>query len=646
MNHASCYGSGYPALPIHQRIRDRGVRCLVAFCSVSRYCGYIHKTLAQVLILALLALNLSQAAVCTLTSNSGGWSAATWSGCTPGTSDRAVIPAGKSVTLNTDVSVFSVQNFGTLGWDGATHTLTINSTGSNPVGSGTATNPGLDATMGGIMADSGTLALQRGAGAGVLTITSPGHTNPIYIRHMFTGGGVTAPASILLDYVILFNAGVNSPGFTGVANLSDGGTLSANHGRTVGGYIGFESYNGGETFSNWHLESLTAASGILLSTNTGVTISGVWESNPLADGHTVECINPCSGLSMTNSGQIGTTAHTHNLFQVDVGSATMATLNTASGNAWKSLRTVARTDNDIAFEPNGQLATSATAWNIFGNSVEDAYTSVHISNNAVYQYNVYQGTNIHSGEGQGSLCASFGGGPTTCDHNMGYQKDSLGSIGVFGFDYPACSMIATHNTLILAGTETGNSNAFTVGEGITGSHAECRTNVVKYNLVAGIWSNGFANQNPETTYAADITVGGVGIGLWNNAASMLAGNTAYSTAGGLPAGQGWDNGITVHPNAIYSDVTLSPGIFPFLDPGRTMERYSAKIGLDGTAAALFACFAKADGVEGALTTGCTQAELYAWQVAGFQLVQRLPLAADGTPFGAHATPAYPTTVMP
>src|SRR5262249_34157892 len=115
---------------------------------------------------------------------------ATWVGGTVPTDGNCVV-IRHELTLDQDwgteggigLGWVRIENGGMLHSDCATpHTIYFGSTGSDPIGSGGAYNPGADASMFGLFVSSGKLSLTC-AQPNNVTITSADERDPWYIHH-------------------------------------------------------------------------------------------------------------------------------------------------------------------------------------------------------------------------------------------------------------------------------------------------------------------------------------------------------------------------------------------------------------------------------------------------------------------------------
>jgi len=166
-------------------------------------------------------------AVCTWNAGANGnWNVAgNWdTGTVPGDGDEAVIDTAYTVTINADIGTTGNgikwiklnHASAVLSFDAAaSRTVYFASTGTDPVGDGTAGTPGATSTMFGFIVAKGYLDLE-GTSTNKLTVTTGDDTNPCYIKHYWGDLGSYTYAKLKLRYCNLNHLGTNTAQFRGI----------------------------------------------------------------------------------------------------------------------------------------------------------------------------------------------------------------------------------------------------------------------------------------------------------------------------------------------------------------------------------------------------------------------------------------------
>lgn len=295
------------------------------------------------------------AATCTAAGN-GNWSTIAWSGCAggPSSGDAAVIPSGRSVTLDVStpaMASLAVAGTLTLGNNATVRTLTI--TGPLTV-SGTVAVANFTAThvlqIGGNIANTGTFSLARDANSvcdtvfnGVTqTVTGTTRFNDITVNNGSTvtlSDAVTVVGTTDIGGSLVIGNTTGTKTFTGNVSIASGAvwTNAVNEDISMGGSLAndgsFLSGTGTYTFTNAG-QQWSGAAGIIFSGS--VTVSGT-----RANATTTTVAGNIGGAStLTNgAGRL-----------LRIGGSVTATLNaSASGNTVEYNGTGAQTADNVTY---------------------------------------------------------------------------------------------------------------------------------------------------------------------------------------------------------------------------------------------------------------------------------------------------------
>jgi|GEM_PF-2651787 len=522
-----------------------------------------------------------------LTSTSTGGNASnaqTWGGTSLGTGDGMCLIVQGPVVLDQDLGtsggtgVYTIvqSGSGSLAVDSsASRHIYFASTGSDPIGSGSYSNPAADATMYGFFFPAGTLSL-AGTQSNPVIINSAGGVFPWYVNGNVNGSN---SFNLTVKWCDCYNLGTNSllyEGFSALGNWNATltGNLDVENSRFTSPYEVISVRN-----STWS-SSLTFVNNVVTGRRSGVatidfvnlslasgTVRNNTESAPATVGWFTS-LAEVSGSSFTYTGNVVSGAPS-----VSIGNLAINGDLQGSGAIEDNL-----TYNDPA--QAGALAASGmslTQTSVFTGAIDSNYcencnqaiavrgidtaASLTLSNN-------FSVTNHLAWEGQGIYFIQ--GGTATLTGNVGIFTDltSAGSENcIFAYDTKTV-LIATNNTCHSVAGPGTFSLGIVIGE--PGYHVSSAA--VDYNLVSG-YQYGILDFDSGNQYFNLYAGAGVHQNdVWNS-------GTPYFSYGS----PGFDNGSQPHPSAIYGDLTLDPG---YLDPTRlSLANYDSQVlGGPGTAA--------------------------------------------------------------
>lgn len=574
---------------------------------------------------------------------SGNWSnTATWTGgVVPGNGDDARI--GHAVVIDQNIGtagngIRRIHVFGASASltvdNSAARTITFASTGSDPVGSGTATNPGADATMFGIFAASGVLDL-TGTAVNPVTLTSQDDASPIYIHHNWGDvdfGGTTRnnEMPLTLKFCVLKHLGANVDQYRGVDWYSGStGTPPV----TIEDCRFEDCYNA--LYSTFSRGQYLIRRNDFASTRSSLY---VFLGRPCANGSEI----------------------VDNTFR-----ATGAI--TAFQQAWEAI--------GITIEGNAVRSSSGTAVLRQPNNNTEAGTLNFTARNNLCHGGAIGGTAFRHGGSfaggaviDGFACfnadyAVFTTSPAssvsrvfarTGDTTPGAHAPLITSRGTHSFRHCVVVFDATatqnngffcwapdqldptiptveHCTFVNLGSKAGSRYGISFGNGTAGhpvTSARCRSNISQG------WAEGIKDYPGDGTlvnqYADD---GPNGVGVHHNA--TLDNTTDYVRSSGAPwDSNNFDDGTTAHPNAAYGDLSdIDP---QFLAPDRTVETWDASLGGPGTLDHAFAELAKRCGVVGGADSAYAIGDLIDYLIDGYRPTNPafIGTAHDGGTIGA------------
>lgn len=549
----------------------------------------------------------------------GNWSSSgqtTWNETgVPGSGDVVKI-GNHTITIDQDISgVLRIQVNGAsakLKFDtptsGVARTVAFGSTGTDPIGTGSATAPSdTDATMFGFYIIRGTLELV-GTSSAKCTVTTADDSSPFYIRHNWGDGGSFVGANFDIQHCNLKHLGTGTDGWYGIYwryDTGNTGVLSyckvedyyramhqpagGNAGTTTITFNHFDGCRGPGSNAAHTIQSAIATAAnwtITDNTETGATASGAMFSSlyrpanfSAARNVVVAKDNTVERAGMDTGTNVGSTPAIVVDEQVVLNRKTTLNASTYGFLASGSLNTANGTlliKRGVS-ERCARLQCGGTG----SPTIEDSY------------FLAGQDSNLR----QGAIFISQG--TPTIQRNIVVTTDAASDMGIFMYkgSSGATSPVIDHNTVYHRGTA--------VGSGIyCGETGNLSTNdLVKNNLVVG-FDKGIRSHT-GITFVSDYQSAGV------HHNGTHGNTTAYDKDGST----NFDNGTTAHPNALYGDVTGDPG---WADPdNRTSATWDSSLGGAGTLDNLATEFAKRSGFGGTYNTAYTVANLRAYLFAGF-----------------------------
>jgi hypothetical protein len=626
-----------------------------------------------ILIIALLLLApLGFAQTLILSTANGNWSStATWAGgVVPGDGDFVVVK--HNVTINQNIGTVGGggvntirQELGTLNSDGNAHTITFNSTGTNPIGSGIEANPGADATMMGFFVSKGTSFDLEGTAGNALTIQSANGTSPVYIHHLYgdytgctsftanvcNGSAGNNMIPVTMKYVSMGPViGTASAGYEGIHFEYSGGTgsLDLEHNQLTGlnqVYVSGGQTTGIVTISNNSF--VNPVNQYTIETTTPGTPSWVvtnnTETGSATSGSFVYCLNGCTTMTFTGNTVEGTSSVTRGLLFLNASTGGGHTIN---GNLCYDPAHAGLSTNCLTYKAAATDLTSTVNNNvIFGGyqTLDFAGTgSPTISNNWIVQHsdaNASQGPIITFGSSGQTATNTY-----TITNNTTWL-DTCGASPLLNLfftssaTYPSWNTeIVNHNTFAGCATSVGTY----MTEGITSTSEGIENSVLRNNIgINGAY--GFVDGNTNSTWSStnQFQSSGVHHNLTNN-----QGTAAYEKLGSTWS-VGFDNGTTHHPNALYGDLTVSPN---FINSTASPTNFDSFCDGVGTIADLFTNLSYQSTFGGTYNANCSIAKMLAWLQYQFTPMNS-QLKNAGAPSDCPAScdvgsqPVYPATTM-
>jgi hypothetical protein len=581
--------------------------------------------LITILAVGVFSLNIKTAQAANIVSNqSGPWSStSTWvGGVVPGNGDFVTIASGHTVTID--------QNIGTAGNGiktiriaggtlqasstfGSTLTVTFGSTGSNPIGSGSETNPGSDATMHGFFIESGTLNL-TGATSTPIVLTSQDDASPIYIQHRGDDTGVGA-IDLTLKHVDARHLGTSgTTSFTGVYDYLGGSGVTP--------FLDIESCKFSDlyqinaqtafdptvvvTFNNNYLTGVRSSKAFYMSDgrSNNVTINDNTEDSPVATTTLVSFDYAPTGMNMLRNAVLGTATSPAGLLDTGLSSGGSDIIKNNLGLMPEVVPNT--TANAIQFIKYGGADTT-TPGTIDGNvgfGYEQSivnYGQPEIKNNVMLQY--------EDGYYWQGVYFTYTGVANTHNNVAMIVDDGTGvnSGSICYWTYQNVSGIhVDHNTCVGTTTSPAGETGITAGEpGFPSSGNWARSNLL-YNLL----QNGIISYSAATSSWDVADAGFNGAAVHHNDIYPQI-TTSYNKYYTVP---GFDNGTTTHPNALYGDLSVNPN---FVDITRRPSKWDTSLGGAGTNANIIAQLSKRSGFGGSYNSAYNIPALLTYMQGGF-----------------------------
>ena len=528
----------------------------------------------------------------------------------------------------------------------------FNSTGTNPIGSGSVTNPGSDATAFGLFISYGTFQF-LGDANDQLTLTPANTSYPIYIVHEYNAysggigigsGGETGGAtqsihggSLTCRYCRFVNVG--SPAFPatmeGLAyelRASETTPTSAldienfefdsPYEFTVGNSLtGIFNYNW--TMANGWFNGCTGQFLFNIANvyGGGFTITNFTETGCSTTGQTAKFIYRPAGLTWTGNVTVGSSDGTVQRGQLFIqGSGSIIGPLTITSNVVLNAEGVVNSSSnafDIRFPANDSSST------IGGNIAWGTYQPFHFVSGAgtsgALLFNNWGAQWKEAAAGQGVFESA--GCYFNLKNNIAIIENDHGNIPMLLYSSagscPAAAVFKVdNNTLYFASPGNGNSAGVDFGDTGGSASAVASPSWFRSNIIFGAHS-GFVN-NAADNYS---TTGSYGVGLSNNLVSGAASGRDYCGSGATcpthGTATGYDNHSVYHPNlASYGDLNDSTNPL-FTDPTRRPTGYSASCGGQGTIADLGTQYSLRNGLGSSYNHCYDIPKMLTWLQAGF-----------------------------
>lgn len=560
---------------------------------------------------------------------SGNWSDATkWTpNGVPGDGDFASI--GHAIVINQNIGTNGngikriTITAGSLSFDAATNRIIyFGSTGTDPIGSGSAAAPANDATMFGFFNNYGGTITLVGSPSAILTITTGNNSSPWYLYNQMGG------ANFSFRYVDSYHMGTTSVNFRGleVGTGYQNFTVAIDHNRFTDYYeivlLGVDDTAYAINFNMFTAGRASGANGHISGagrTAPSLSISDNTLTAPVNDAYFIILNNLPNGSLIRRNALFGTpTAMVSlGLFASGSGHSILNNLvvnsNSASGLNGMSAQTNTTTTQGNYF--SGQFLAGID----IGNQTGSLVTANFLSQEGYAWF------------GQGNI---FGASvaSTTISYNVMVNETAnlvQASESMLLWNTNVNSNLVNHNTVLgppclNGGARSANSLGISFGE----PSASGTLNIFRNNFVCG-WVNGYYD-DANVAYAADFS----GVGVHHNA---FYDNTAHFLT---PNGNGEANFGTAHPNAAYGEVVLSSSP-AFVDPLRRLATWDAELGGPGTNANAFTELSKRSGFGGSYNSDYNIPDLMTYVLAGFSPTNSAlaGAASDGTDIGAVAVTA-------
>ncbi|KKT14697.1 MAG: hypothetical protein UV94_C0008G0013 [Parcubacteria group bacterium GW2011_GWC1_43_30] len=589
----------------YERERVNNPRQVSIFPNISVFCASkrnLHIILLSLLLLLWFTPASSAWAAAFTSKATGNWSASgqtTWNEAgVPGDGDTVSIAGAHTITID--------QNIGTNGNGikqiilnhasarlqfsnaGSAYTIYFASTGTDPLGGGTNTNPTFaSASMFGFFVARGTLALD-GDATHIHTITSGNDTNPIYIHHNWGDLGNYTGANLSLTYTIVKHLGTNVGGMQGIFWRGETGfTFVVDHSQFDDPYsVVYNAAGLAPTFtfnyiSNARSHTLDFTNGVVRA--PGLIITDNTEVTPAASDKAF-----LYALSGSGASGVGITFQ-RNALLANITSKKLIHTQAGSLNGSGGHHNI--TDNVAVSTGSDGIGINTlmtdTELNVYRNVLDGYYQGITQSSESGNIYENMFFANSGSVAGQGQIITYGYASGLTIHHNV-FAFSSLGAdqIALFLFKSGGLgdSGIVKHNTIYTAAIGGGTPRAILIGE----SGYYNTNSIVRDNLVTGPWSQGIADGNgagSTNTYVSDYA----GSGVHHNA--VQGASTGWKNNGGT----NFTDGTNAHPNAVYGDVTTTA---TFVDATRTLLTFDTSLGGAGTYANLFSNLANRCGCTG------------------------------------------------
>ncbi|MEI6660322.1 MAG: peptidoglycan-binding protein [bacterium] len=559
----------------------------------------------------------------------------------------------RNIRVSTSAGVLSVDN-------SVTRTILFASTGTDGIGSGSANSPGTDGNMFGLIGVSGSKILLVGSQSHPVILNSANGTGKIFIRNVwaspFTG------ADLRIIYGDIYNLGINDSSFFGInwGTTFEGPSnfLDIENTRFNSPYMALYllMIDGAATFTSNYITGRSGPQTITVADNRliSITVTDNTEVSPAASGRFF--MTGGYGLVNTNCSRNALSGTPSFFIGGCRTSSVKGNLTTIIGNT---------VNNNLIYNyPNtinlsGGVGNDDLNYLGCGSLTDAGDDTVSICNNNISENQfhafIYGGGTIAnnfvitgSSQSQGSLFLPSAS-KTNLTHNIfKYRNDPTGSnlmLFTYGSLVTNKDLTIDHNTIIGqdSSNPANNNGGIVIGE----PSFPTATNIIRNNLVGNI-NIGISDYSSGNTFAQDYNTFGV---HHNDVYSFST--AAYSTYAdfGLNqisgnTGNHFDDGVHIHPNAVYGDITADPQYFD--STRESITQYDVIIGGPGTAADFFTKLSYRSGWGGTNTLGSNPIEdARAWLFAGYAPtnVAVSTAASDGTTMGAVAYTAVNNPIV-
>jgi hypothetical protein len=531
-------------------------------------------------------------------------------------------------------------------------TLYLNSTGTDPIGSGSKLNPGSDATAFGIYVAYGTFCYQ-GDVRDLLTLTAANRASPIYFVHewdSYSGGigiGTTGEtggaqqsihgAASTCYYCKFVNLGNSSfpAQMEGLAyslyssEVTPTNSLDIEHSEFDSSY----EFTNGNTASwnnhNWTMEydwwnGPTSRYDIRFSGGSSGTFVGNTETGATTTGQMVQYgYPPASTVTWQGNVSVGSTDGTiqrGQLNQTFGGGPMMVTGNlclnaegtvTDSSNCW----TINTSANDTA-----SIFSSNIAW---GTYVPYRITTASGGSSGPRITNNWGAIWKEATSGQGVIDSS--GYYLNIDHNVMIVENTNGSGGLLVYSGAGASAVfkLDNNTIYFATAPIlGTSYCYAYGDLSGSAQAIASPSWFRSNICVGLGgaqTRGLTNNVADNFSATQCDTAGLCNNLMYNVGTPYCNGTTCTAA---ITGAGYWDGVHAHPGSVYND--LASNINPqFIDPTRRPMRYSTNCGGEGTIADLGTQYSYRDGLGTPYNSCYDISKMLLWLQVGFMPLNQL-----------------------
>lgn len=551
-----------------------------------------------------------------------------------------------------------IENDGILDSDCASpHSIYFGSTGTNPIGSGSGSNPGADASMFGLFVSFGTVNLSCAAPNNV-TITSANGESPWYIHHVYadyvgcttitnnvcSGNGATNGAVLNLQNVSASHLGTGVLYYNGIDWSMQSGMTPTNSLTISNSYIsdlyGIVASGGSAQQGNWQIATNwfdsprpDPSQGLiyfygLTPSNWAITDNTV--TNSQTSSFLVVAPDGSSQLQVLRNAILGSATIPFSIASIISGTANQVQYNLVVNPEPPS----AQVNPDVYIGGLGNDTATTVSYNIMQGGYggisqigEDDQFSPTFSFNWISQWQENYGA-------QGAIVTRMG--TVTETYNVLVMENSNGVEYVIGNlaysdenELCAASVQQDHNTLYGVSDPTGNPSAnFLWGDGSTSLHGCVVNSYARSNISYGT-NIGYANPNNDNTWNLSQGIAYGGAAVHHNL--DYATTTLYYNVQTTP---GFDNGVIHHPSySQYGDLSVNP---EFAAPTRRPAGFDAVCGGPGSNASLFANLARRSGFGGIYNSCYSIPALWKWIRLGWApLNSQLDHAAhDGTYIGA------------